>query len=82
MYGTIYKENIPNFVPVYFEVPVFLLFILKFYLKVVGNEKWGVKSLATDRIGYRTVVIDACKFFSGPVVFSSTYFRFLFGKLN
>jgi hypothetical protein len=42
----------------------------------------GVRSLAIDRIGYRTVVIDVCLFFYGPVVFSSTYFCFLFVKLN
>jgi hypothetical protein len=40
----------------------------------------GVRSLATVRIWYRTVVIDVCLFFDGPVVFSATYFRFLFVK--
>ena len=39
-------------------------------------------SLATDRIGYGTVVIDVCLLFNGPVVFSATYFRFLLVKLN
>ncbi len=29
----------------------------------------GVGSLATDRIGYQTVVIDFCLLFDGPVVF-------------
>ncbi len=42
----------------------------------------GVRSLATVRIGHRTVVIDVCLFFYGPVVFYATYFRFLFVKLN
>ncbi len=42
----------------------------------------GVGSLATDRIGYRTVVIDVCFLFDGPVVFSATYFHFLWLKLN
>jgi hypothetical protein len=42
----------------------------------------GVGSLATERIGYRTVVIDVCLFFYGPVVISATYFRFLLVKLN
>ena len=42
----------------------------------------GVRSLATDRIGYGTVVIDVCLLFNGPVVFFATYFRFLLVKLN
>ncbi len=41
----------------------------------------GVRSLATDRIGYRTVVIDVCLHFNGPVVFFATYFNFLLVKL-
>ncbi len=32
----------------------------------------GVGSLATDRIGYGTVVIDVCLLFDGPVVFFAT----------
>jgi hypothetical protein len=42
----------------------------------------GVGSLSTDRIGYRTVVIDVCLFFYEAVGFSATYFRFLFERLN
>jgi hypothetical protein len=42
----------------------------------------GVGSLATVRIWYRTVVINVCLFFYGPSIFSATYFRFLFVKLN
>jgi hypothetical protein len=42
----------------------------------------GVRSLATDRIGYGTVVIDVCLLFNGPVVFFAMYFRFLFVKPN
>jgi hypothetical protein len=42
----------------------------------------GIRSLATDRIGYRTMVIDVCLVFDGPVVFSATYFLFLLLKLN
>jgi hypothetical protein len=42
----------------------------------------GVGILGTDRIGYRTVVIDVFLLFHGPVVFSATYFRFLLVKLN
>jgi hypothetical protein len=42
----------------------------------------GVGSLATDRIGYGTVVIDVCLIFNGPVVSFATYFRFLLVKLN
>jgi hypothetical protein len=41
-----------------------------------------VGSLATDRIGYLTVVNDVCLFFYGPIVFSATYFRFLLVKLD
>ena len=42
----------------------------------------GVGSLATDRIGYGTVVFDVCLLFNGPVVFFATYFRFLLVKHN
>jgi hypothetical protein len=42
----------------------------------------GVGNRYTDRIGYRTVVIDVCLLFNGPVVFSARYFRFLLVKLN
>jgi hypothetical protein len=42
----------------------------------------GVGSLATDRIGYGTVVNDVCLLFNGPVIFFATYFRFLLVKLN
>ncbi len=42
----------------------------------------GVGSLATDRIGYGTVVIDVCLLFNGLVVFFAMYFRFLLVKLN
>ncbi len=53
------------------------------YLKIVGNEKGGgVGKQATDRIGYRTVAIDVCLLFNVVVVFSATYFCFLFVKLN
>jgi hypothetical protein len=33
-------------------------------------------------LGYRTVAIDVCLVFNVAVVFSETYFRFLFVKLN
>ncbi len=42
----------------------------------------GVKRLATDRIGYGTVVIDVCLLFNGLVIFFATYFLFLLVKLN
>jgi hypothetical protein len=42
----------------------------------------GVGSLATDRIGYGTVVIDVCLLFNGPIVFFAMYFSFLLVKLN
>ncbi len=42
----------------------------------------GVGRLATDRIGYGTVVIDVCILFNGPVVFFATDFCFLLVKLN
>ncbi len=51
-------------------------------LKVVGNEKKGVGSLATVRIWYRTVAIDVCLYFYKAVVVSSMYFRFLFVMRN
>ncbi len=41
----------------------------------------GVRSLATDRIGYGTMVNDVCLHFNGPVVFFATYFHFLLIKL-
>ncbi len=43
--------------------------------------RW-VRSLATDRIGNGTVVIDVCLVFTGPVDFLATYFRFLLVTLN
>ena len=42
----------------------------------------GVRRLATDRIGYGTMVMDVCLHFNGPVVLFATYFRFLLVKLN
>jgi hypothetical protein len=52
-------------------------------LRVVGNEKGGgVKKQATVRIWFRTVVTDVCLIFNVAVIFSSTYFRFLFVKLS
>ena len=52
-------------------------------IKGSGYRKMrGVGNLYTDTIGYRTVVIDVCLLFNGPVVFSATYFRFLLVKLN
>jgi hypothetical protein len=42
----------------------------------------GVEKLANVRRLYWTVAIDGCLFFYEAVVFSSTYFRFLFEKLN
>jgi hypothetical protein len=53
------------------------------YLEVVGNEKGGgVKKQATVRIWFRTMAIDVCLILNVAVVFSSTYFRFLFVKLS
>jgi hypothetical protein len=40
----------------------------------------GVGSLATDRIGYGTVVIDVCLVFNGPVVFLCNIFPFPVSK--
>jgi hypothetical protein len=40
----------------------------------------GVGSLATDRIGYRTMVIDVCLLFDGPVVFCCNVFPFPVAK--
>jgi hypothetical protein len=42
----------------------------------------GVEKLASVRRLYRTVVIDVSLFFYEAVVFSATYFRILFVKLN
>ncbi len=50
-----------------------------------GSDHWkmrGVEKLENVRRLYRTVAIDVCLFFYEPVVFSATYFRFLFVKLN
>jgi hypothetical protein len=52
-------------------------------LKVVGIEKLGGSGVwLLFRIVHRTVVIDVCLLFNGPVIFSATYFRFLLLKLN
>ncbi len=45
-------------------------------------KKEGGREAATVRIGYPTVAIDVCSLFNVAVVFSATYFRFLFVKLN
>jgi hypothetical protein len=45
-------------------------------------KREGVKKQATDRIWFRTVAIDVCFIFNVTVVFSSTYFRFLFVMLS
>jgi hypothetical protein len=42
----------------------------------------GVEKLASVLRLYGTVTIDVCLFFYEEVVFSATYFRFLFVKLN
>jgi hypothetical protein len=42
----------------------------------------GVKKQATVRIWFRTVAIDVSFIFNVAVVFSSTYFRFLFVKFS
>jgi hypothetical protein len=42
----------------------------------------GVEKLASVRRLYQTVVIVVCLFFYEAVVFSATYFRILFVKLN
>jgi hypothetical protein len=42
----------------------------------------GVEKLANVQRLYRTVAIDVGLFFYEAVVFSATYFRFLFVKLN
>ncbi len=53
-----------------------------------GSDQWkmrGVKKLASVWRLYQTVTIDVCLFFYEAVVFSvfsATYFRFLFVKLN
>ena len=56
----------------------------KFVKKTVSYWKWkgrGVKKQATVRIWFRTMAIEVCLIFIVAVVFSSTYFRFLFVKL-
>jgi hypothetical protein len=40
----------------------------------------GIEKLASVRRWYRTVAIDVCLFFNVVVVFSLTYFLFLFVK--
>ncbi len=67
----------------------YVCIVVGFYLlgclKVVTNEKWGggrVEKLASVRRLYRIVVIDVCLFFYEAVVFSATYFCFLFVELN
>ncbi len=55
------------------------------YWRLKGSDQWkmrGVEKLPSVRRLYRTVVIDVCLFFYEAVVFSSTYFRFLFVMLN
>jgi hypothetical protein len=42
----------------------------------------GVKKQATVRLWFRPGAIDVCLIFNVSVVFSSTYFRFLFVKLS
>jgi hypothetical protein len=42
----------------------------------------GGRKQATFRRWFRTVAIDICLVFNVPVVFSSTYFRFLLVKLS
>ncbi len=57
--------------------------ILDLFIK--GSDQWkmrGVEKLANVRRLYRTVAIDVFLFFYEVVVFSATYFRFLFVKLN
>jgi hypothetical protein len=44
-------------------------------------KKEGGREAGYCGIGYRTVAIDVCLLFN-VVVFSATYFRFLFVKLN
>jgi hypothetical protein len=42
----------------------------------------GVEKLASVRRLYQPVAIDVCLSFCEAVVFSATYFRFLFVELN
>jgi hypothetical protein len=66
-----------------FTISAQLIENYKIPLKVVGIEKWeGSGVWLLFRIVHRTVVIDVCLLFNGPVVFSATYFRFLLLKLN
>jgi hypothetical protein len=46
------------------------------------KKEGGVGKQAIVRIGYRTVAIDVCLLFNVAVVFSATYFCFLFVKLS
>ncbi len=58
-------------------------FILPSAIK--GSDQWkmrGVEKLANVRRLYPTEAIDVWLFFYEVVVFSATYFRFLFVKLN
>ncbi len=42
----------------------------------------GFKKQSTVRIWFRTVAFDVCLIFNVAVIFSSTYFRFLFVNLS
>jgi hypothetical protein len=63
-------------------LPNVLCFSKKLFKGSGYRKMIGVGNLYTDTIGYRTVVIDVCLLFNGPVVFSAIYFRFLLVKLN
>jgi hypothetical protein len=77
------SESGSNFVDIWLFCRFYVFLSVREYLKVVGNEKGGgVKEQATVRIWFRTMAIDVCLIFSVAVVFSSTYFRFLFVKLG
>jgi hypothetical protein len=62
-----------------------LFSFLAFLRHFKGSDQWkmrGVKKLANVQRLYRTVAIDVSLFFYEAVIFSWTYFRFLFVKLN
>jgi hypothetical protein len=68
----------------YSGVCVFLLYVAwRLTLKGSGLGKGrGIGKQATFKRWFRTGAIDVCLVFNVPVVFSSTYFPFLFVKLS
>jgi hypothetical protein len=71
----------PN--PIIFHLPDPSSFLLLTTFK--GSDQWkirGIEKLANVRRWYQTVAISVCLLFYLVVVFSLTYFRFLFAKTS